>query len=324
MAIRTNTLGKGAILNKQLNNSYDVVEYIADNLPLLIELSNKVKLIANIDYVKDHVDKAELHLSPLERSIINSLNEQGYCTSDDFQELSTQLKSLIDALDCKLCCHENNTNLHLSTQDRALLEMIGLTINPDTLSDITSRLDELENQEKPIVDNYLDMYSTNAVTNKVITTEINKKVDRSSLHNVAFNGDYRQLNNKPIPDSIPIKGSSNCISSNAVYEVLSNLDIGQNINDIIATKQDLLIAGNNIKIENNVISATGSASGSDCNEPISNDMIDEMLARDNIIHERISDSEIDDLCDRNDPKTNEFPICEYAMTTTDIDNIMVE
>lgn len=61
-----------------------------------------------------------------------------------------------------------------------------------------------------------------------------------------------------------------------------------------------------------------------CNKPISNEMIDELLSRDNIVHERISDSEIDDLCDRNDLKPNEFPICEFAMTTEDIDSIMVD
>ena len=35
MAVRVNTLGKSAILNRQLNSSYDVVEYVADNMPLL-------------------------------------------------------------------------------------------------------------------------------------------------------------------------------------------------------------------------------------------------------------------------------------------------
>ena len=54
MGVKANTLGKGAIVNMQLNKAYDVVEYVALNLPLIAELSKKLTLYTDSDKVVTH------------------------------------------------------------------------------------------------------------------------------------------------------------------------------------------------------------------------------------------------------------------------------
>lgn len=49
-----------------------------------------------------------------------------------------------------------------------------------------------------VVDPYLSTTSKNPVQNKVITNELNKKVNSEDLAEVAFTGDYRSLNNTPV------------------------------------------------------------------------------------------------------------------------------
>ena len=49
-----------------------------------------------------------------------------------------------------------------------------------------------------VVDPYLSTTSKNPVQNKVVTNELNKKVNSEDLAEVAFTGDYRSLNNTPV------------------------------------------------------------------------------------------------------------------------------
>ena len=75
MAVRVNTLGKSAILNRQLNSSYDVVEYVADNMPLLLDLVKKfdtLKIVRDIYDIINHVANQEIHLTEEQ---VNSINQ---------------------------------------------------------------------------------------------------------------------------------------------------------------------------------------------------------------------------------------------------------
>ena len=76
MAVRVNTLGKSAILNRQLNSSYAVVEYVADNMPLLLDLVKKfdtLKIVRDIYDIINHVANQEIHLTAEQD---NSLNQK--------------------------------------------------------------------------------------------------------------------------------------------------------------------------------------------------------------------------------------------------------
>lgn len=56
--------------------------------------------------------------------------------------------------------------------------------------------------QKPVIDSTLSDTSKNAVENKAITDELNKKVNESGLSVVAFSGNYEDLERKPNIPSI--------------------------------------------------------------------------------------------------------------------------
>lgn len=84
-----------------------------------------------------------------------------------------------------------------------------------------------------IVDSQLSTFSANPVQNRVITVELNNKVDRSELSQLATK------------DELETKAS---VSS------LGNYALKSDINNALNSKQDVLVAGRGIDIINNVIS----------------------------------------------------------------------
>ena len=53
---------------------------------------------------------------------------------------------------------------------------------------------------------------------------VSTKTSDTSLHPVAFNGDFNSLMNKPIVTEDISSGNFNAVSSNAIYQVLGDLD----------------------------------------------------------------------------------------------------
>lgn len=226
MIPRVNTLGKSAIIDRRLNSAYDVVEYVADNLPLLIESAHKIQLIANINYVKDHVDNSDIHMSSEDREKLNQILSMDNVTQSELNQeinnLTTRIDSIVSSLG-SFTSHIQNSDIHLSQEDKETLSRVSNIIT--SLNAIESRIDALENNSSTItIDESLNAFSRNPVANKALFNEFKNKVNRESLARVALTGNYEHLTNKPIPDTSVVQGSNRFITSGAVYDALSSID----------------------------------------------------------------------------------------------------
>ena len=72
------------------------------------------------------------------------------------------------------------------------------------------------------VDSALSTTSENPVQNKVITTELNKKANSSSLATVATSGSYNDLSNRPTIDSALSTSSTNAVQNKVVTTALNS------------------------------------------------------------------------------------------------------
>lgn len=225
MIPRVNTLGKSAIVDRQLNSAYDIVEYVANNLPLLVESANKIRLIANIDYVKDHVDNSDIHMSSEDREKLNQILSMDNVTQSELNQeinnLTTRIDSIVNSLG-SFTSHIQNSDIHLSQEDKETLSRVSNIIT--SLNAIESRIDALENNSSTItIDESLNAFSRNPVANKALFNEFRNKVDRASLHRVALTGNYEYLINKPILETSVVKNSSKGITSGAVWDAIQGL-----------------------------------------------------------------------------------------------------
>lgn len=232
MAVRVNTLGKSAIINRQLNSAYDIVEYVADNLPLLVGIANKITLIDNIDVVQDHLLKSEIHLSTEDREFLEKLKTIDFenINSSEFEALRTHLETLRDNLYQEITDERNRAILsELELSDRINAIVIPEEFDPTTLSKVakTGNYDDLLN--KPVIDTKLGL-TKNAVTNEAITLAINNKMDKAILAKIAYTGNYKDLAGKPVIEDTAIEGNTNAMSSGGVFKILN--DIATVVNNI--------------------------------------------------------------------------------------------
>jgi len=226
MIPRVNTLGKSAIIDRRLNSAYDVVEYVADNLPLLIESAHKIQLIANINYVKDHVDNSDIHMSSEDREKLNQILSMDNVTQTELNQeinnLTTRIDSIVNSLG-SFTSHIEDSDIHLNQEDREAIARINSILQ--SISTIEARINNLESSNHSItLDSSLNLFSENGVMNKTITKAINEKVSRESLARVALTGNYEHLTNKPILETSVVKNSPKGITSGAVYDALSGID----------------------------------------------------------------------------------------------------
>jgi len=226
MIPRVNTLGKSAIIDRRLNSAYDVVEYVADNLPLLIESAHKIQLIANINYVKDHVDNSDIHMSSEDREKLNQILSMDNVTQTELNQeinnLTTRIDSIVNSLG-SFTSHIEDSDIHLNQEDREAIARINSILQ--SISTIEARINNLESSNHSItLDSSLNLFSENGVMNKTITKAINEKVSRESLARVALTGNYEHLTNKPILETNVVKNSPKGITSGAVYDALSGID----------------------------------------------------------------------------------------------------
>lgn len=224
MAVRVNTLGKSAIINRQLNSAYDIVEYVADNLPLLVDIANKITLIDNIDVVQDHLLKSEIHLSTEDREFLEKLKTIDFenINSSEFEALRTHLETLHDNLYQEITEERNRAILsELKLSDRIDAIVIPEEFDPTTLAEVarTGNYDDLLN--KPVIDTELGL-SKNAVTNEAITVALNNKMDKTILAKVAKTGNYKDLAGKPVIEDMAIENNTNAMSSGGVFKILND------------------------------------------------------------------------------------------------------
>lgn len=232
MAVRVNTLGKSAIINRQLNSAYDIVEYVADNLPLLVSIANKITLIDNVDVVQDHLLKSEIHLSTEDREFLEKLKTIDFenINSSEFEALRTHLETLRDNLYQEITDERNRAILsELELSNRIDAIVIPEEFDPITLSKVarTGNYDDLLN--KPVIDTELGL-TKNAVTNEAITLALRNKMDKVILAKVAYTGNYKDLAGKPVIEDTAIEGNTNAMSSGGVFNILN--DIATVVNNI--------------------------------------------------------------------------------------------
>lgn len=232
MAVRVNTLGKSAIINRQLNSAYDIVEYVADNLPLLVGIANKITLIENIDVVQDHLLKSEIHLSTEDREFLEKLKTIDFenINSSEFEALRTHLETLRDNLYQEITDERNRAILsELELSNRIDAIVIPEEFDPITLSEVarTGNYDDLLN--KPVIDTKLGL-TKNAVTNEAITLALRNKMDKAILSRVAYTGNYKDLAGKPVIEDMAIENNTNAMSSGGVFKILN--DIATVVNNI--------------------------------------------------------------------------------------------
>ena len=233
MAVRVNTLGKSAILNRQLNSSYDVVEYVADNMPLLLDLVKKfdtLKIVRDIYDIINHVANQEIHLTEEQ---INSLNQIETISTAleqagiNVSGLTNQLTTLSNSLQQ----HINNNVIHVTEEDKTLWNSYA-----DALQALNDLINQIDNKDidyndlknKPVlqhitVDSALDSTSRNPLENRVIVNELTNYPTRSNISRVGFTGQYRDLVGIPSGDTVLDSTSTNWLTNQCVTEALENL-----------------------------------------------------------------------------------------------------
>ena len=233
MAVRVNTLGKSAILNRQLNSSYDVVEYVADNMPLLLDLVKKfdtLKIVRDIYDIINHVANQEIHLTEEQ---VNSLNQIETISTAleqagiNVSGLTNQLTTLSNSLQQ----HINNNTIHVTDEDKTLWNSYAATLQAltDLINQVNNKdIDYNDLKNKPVlqhitVDSALDSTSRNPLENRAIVNELSNYPTRSNISRVGFTGQYRDLVGVPTGDTQLNPTSTNWLTNQCVTEAIENL-----------------------------------------------------------------------------------------------------
>ena len=233
MAVRVNTLGKSAILNRQLNSSYDVVEYVADNMPLLLDLVKKfdtLKIVRDIYDIINHVANQEIHLTEEQ---VNSLNQIKTISAAleqagiNVSGLTNQLTTLSNSLQQ----HINNNTIHVTDEDKTLWNSYAATLQAltDLINQVNNKdIDYNDLKNKPVlqhitIDSALDSTSRNPLENRAIVNELSKYPTRSNISRVGFTGQYRDLVGVPSGDTQLNPTSTNWVTNQCVTEAIETL-----------------------------------------------------------------------------------------------------
>jgi hypothetical protein len=222
MTIRVNTLGKSAIINRQLNSAYDIVEYVADNLPFLLDLMKKIDTIRTIleTYeVANHIADNSIHLSQNERealSSISTLASQISLNSDDIRAFQTSLSAIQAALNQ----HVNNSDIHVTQADKDRWDSYE-EVSDEHITEVVT----------PIVNaavNSIEMPSIEPLQQDIadIHEELRDCLKRENLHDIAFSGNYRDLEGVPKGDNNLSLASSNWVKNKVVTQAIQNISGG--------------------------------------------------------------------------------------------------
>lgn len=220
MGIRTNTLGKSAIINRQLNGAYDIVEYVADNLPLLMSLSQKIDLALNLGSIAEHLNNNTIHLTEDEKDFINNLMVYGTVSETQFENTITNIMDSIDATEgvlestqSTLDAHVNDLGIHYSQEERIRLneavQAIQNIISKGTLATVAYSGSYNDLLDKP-TNNFQE--------------QLDKKAPMSLISKVGKTNNYDDLDNKPVIDDQLLSNSTNAISNKAVFEALQDIN----------------------------------------------------------------------------------------------------
>ena len=222
MTVRVNTLGKSAIINRQLNSAYDIVEYVADNLPFLLDLMKKIDTIRTIleTYeVANHIADNSIHLSENEREALSSINtlvSQISLNTEDIRAFQTSLSAIQTALNQ----HINDTESHVTQADKDRWNSYE-EVSDEHIAEVVT----------PIVNTAVDRIeipSLDEIEQNVasIQAELPNCLKRENVHDVALSGNYKDLEGVPTGDSYLSLSSSNWVKNKVVTEAINNLSGG--------------------------------------------------------------------------------------------------
>lgn len=227
MAIRVNTLGKSSIINRQLNSAYDIVEYVADNLPFLLDLCKRlqsIKLAQEAATFINHIENKCIHLSKEQIDAINQIETVISILENngiDITSLSDKLSSLVSQVNEHI-----NSGMHITKEERDKWNSIVIPeLSPVA---ITGSYNDLTDKPEIVIpditiDKELSTTSTNPVENQTITNTLSDYVKREYISPVGFSGNYSDLTGKPIGDTELNANSDNWVTNKTITEALSNI-----------------------------------------------------------------------------------------------------
>ena len=222
MTIRANTLGKSAIINRQLNGAYDVVAYVADNLPFLLDIQQKLDTFHTIleTYaVANHIADTSIHLTQEQISAINQVQNILTQLSADSTSITSILGS-IQGLQTQLTEHTSDSEIHVTQEDK------------DRWNSYEEVTDEhITEVVTPIVNtavNSIEIPSTESLEQSIVTLQgsIAERPKREDLHDIAFSGNYRDLEGVPEPDSYLSADSDNTVKNKVITQAINDLSSG--------------------------------------------------------------------------------------------------
>lgn len=189
-----------------------------------------------------------IHITKEEKEALKSLVSGGYA-ADNLKAVADAISVITESLEL----HSSVIiTLHLSNAQNTLLEHVGevseyLPNKPLHEVAYTGNYEDLENKPKELeCDTKLDSTSSAPLANKVITNELDTlkalvqtKVSDTSLHRVAFTGDFKDLINQPTATNTVEKGNMFPVTSNAVYDIVASA-IPEALGSISNTEIDML------------------------------------------------------------------------------------
>ena len=237
MTYRVNTLGKAALIDRQLNGAYDIVEYVAQNLPFLMDVFKKLdsmQTVLDTYAITTHIEDESIHLNQEQitaiegiQSLITGLSEQGV-TLQSIQSTISQLRGILSDTSSRLNAHIDDETVHVTQEDKTRWNSIR-TLTEQDVRDICTPIVEAVVDSIPDtlqVDSQLSDSSHNPVENQAITAELNDKVSRESIARVGFTGRYKDLTGIPEGDEFLDGNSTNWVQNkvitNAIETIVAN------------------------------------------------------------------------------------------------------
>ena len=253
----TDFIKDGMVSNVEIVNNKLVISFNTDSGKENIEIPLSEIFNPNDYYTKAQIDAKEqsVNASIALKANITDLNAETTAR----QDADTALQSNIDAKANAEDVYDKQTANSTFATQTVVNEEIATRIQRDTEIEqsLASKADKSNTYSKQEVDEaianvdvseQLSNYETIANHNAdkaLLEASISLKANSADLATVATSGSYNDLSNKPTIPTVPTNVSA--FTNDAGY-------ITQND---IANKQDKLTAGENITIENNVISSTG-------------------------------------------------------------------
>ena len=253
----TDFIKDGMVSNVEIVNNKLVISFNTDSGKENIEIPLSEIFNPNDYYTKAQIDAKEqsVNASIALKANITDLNAETTAR----QDADTALQSNIDAKANAEDVYDKQTANSTFATQTVVNEEIATRIQRDTEIEqgLALKADKSDTYSKQEVDDaianvdvsdQLTNYETIANHNAdkaLLEQSIALKANSADLATVATSGSYNDLSNKPTIPTVPTNVSE--FTNDAGY-------ITQND---IANKQDKLTAGENITIENNVISSTG-------------------------------------------------------------------